>query len=495
MATKTNYIDLDQEIDEVLSGANKKNNTQKKKKNKKKSDDGDGSIMSKLLKKNPLRLPTLGEKITGKVVAVDSLALYIDLEKFGSGIVYGKEIKDGFGQGRKKIAVGDEITATVINLENEDGYVELSVSEAIKEQAWNDLREKRDSKEVVTTKILDANKGGLMVDINGLPGFMPVSQLTAEHYPRVEDGDRNKILEILKSYIGEEMSVCILDIDDEEEKLIVSEKVAFQDRERKSIKELKKGDVIEGEVSGVVDFGAFVKFVPPSKKGSENEEDKLEGLVHISQLDWQLIDDPRKIIHVGDKIRAKIIAIDDTRISLSIRELKSDPWEKAGEKYKLGDIVKGTINKINHFGAFVYLDEDIHGLAHISSFPGYPKKPIEEVVKIGDKYYWEIMSLEPNDHRMGLKFIGEKKKKKDEAKKAEKKNEEKEDEKVKTQKDASADQSNEDSKQTKAKVKKETKAKKSTKKIVKKSVVKKGKEKITKKKTTKKSVKKETKKK
>ena len=176
---------------------------------------------------------------------------------------------------------------------------------------------------------------------------------------------------------------------------------------RKKQFEFKMGDIVEGEISGVVDFGAFVKFFPPSKKEEGDEKDKLEGLVHISQLDWKLISNPRDFVKVGDKIKAKIIDINETRISLSIRELKNDPWANVGEIYKVGDVVDGTVNKINHFGAFVYLDKDIHGLAHVSEFISrYPSKNIDEVIVAGEVYKWEIMSMDPNEHRMGLKFIG-----------------------------------------------------------------------------------------
>jgi small subunit ribosomal protein S1 len=340
--------------------------------------------MEELLKDNLPVIAQEGTKIKGKVIEIDTHSLFVDLGEMGVGIIYGKEIKDGFGGDRKKLKAGDEITATVVDEENEEGYVELSVREAIKEEAWKDLEKKRDQGEIIMVKILDANKGGLMIEVNNITGFMPVSQLTAEHYPRVEDGDKNKIFEILKSYVNTEMKVCVIDVDIEEEKLIVSEKEAYKEEEKKSVSEFKVGDVIEGEVSGVVDFGAFVKFFPPSHQNSKEETDKLEGLVHISQLDWKLIDNPRDVVAVGDKIKAKIISIDDTRISLSIRELKADPWSQAAEKYKTGDIVEGTVNKLNHFGAFVYLDDDIHGLSHISEFISrYPGKNVDEVK---DKY-------------------------------------------------------------------------------------------------------------
>jgi len=364
--------------------------------------------MEELLKDKLPVIPEEGTKIKGTVIEVDTHALFVDLGEMGVGIIYGKEVKDGFGGNRKKLKTGDEITASVVDSENEEGYVELSVREAIREEAWRDLNSKKDTGEIIMVKILDANKGGLMVEVNNITGFMPVSQLTAEHYPRVEDGDKNKIFEILKSYVNTEMKVCVIDANIEEEKLIVSEKEAYREEEKKNIAEFKVGDVVEGEVSGVVDFGAFVKFFPPSREDSKDDADKLEGLVHISQLDWKLIDNPRDVVSVGDKVKAKIISIDDTRVSLSVRELKADPWSQVGEKYKVGDIVEGTVNKLNHFGAFVYLNEDIHGLSHISEFISrYPGKNVDEVIQVNEVYLWQIMSMDPDKHRMGLKFVGE----------------------------------------------------------------------------------------
>lgn len=418
-------------------------------------DDVVKSKMEELLKEFPVQSLQEGKKIKGTVIEVDKHALFVDLGEYGTGIVYGKEIKDGIGDNRKKLNKGSEIVATVIEQENDEGYVELSVKEAMMEEAWNDLRDKMSKKEVISAKILDANKGGLMVEINGVVGFMPVSQLSAEHYPRVDDGDKNKIFEILKSYIGTEMRIVVLDAIEDDEKLIVSEKEAYKDEEKEAISEFKMGDIVEGEISGVVDFGAFVKFFPPSKKELGDEKDKLEGLVHISQLDWKLISNPRDFVKVGDKIKAKIIDINETRISLSIRELKNDPWANVGENYKVGDVVDGTVNKINHFGAFVYLDQDIHGLAHVSEFISkYPNKNIDEVIVVGEVYKWQIMSMEPNEHRMGLKFIG----KEDKIVKEEKKDEEVSSEKPKKEKKVA--KKKEDSKEeVKEEKKKETKKK------------------------------------
>jgi small subunit ribosomal protein S1 len=366
---------------------------------------GPAQTMADFLNQTKLNFPKEGDVIDGKVLEIGSNAVYLDLGVFGTGIVLGKEIKDGLGT-TDKLKIGDTVTATVTDLENDDGYIELSVREASIEKAWLDLEEKQAEEAVFSTKILDANKGGLIVEVNGITGFLPVSQLSNEHYPRVEEGEKGKILEKLRSYIGIEMQVKVIDIDREGEKLIVSEKAAYSAEEKKAISELKLGDVIEGEVSGVVDFGAFIKFFPPSKTESVREEDKLEGLVHISELAWQLIDNPRDIIKTGDRVKAKIIGIDNTRVSLSIKALAKDPWVSAEEKYQAGKTYDGQVRKINHFGAFVYLDDDIHGLAHVSELlEANPGKNIEEIIQVENTYKWKILSIDPKEHRMGLALI------------------------------------------------------------------------------------------
>jgi small subunit ribosomal protein S1 len=359
-----------------------------------------GSSMEDLLTNNEIVFPKVGDVVEGKIIEITSSAIYLDITPFGTGIVLGREMKDGMSSG--KLAVDEKVTATITDLENEDGFIELSIREASHEKAWEDLKRKLASQEKVKTRVTNANKGGLLIEVNGISGFLPVSQLSSKNYPRVEDGDKNKILGMLKKLINQELEVRVLDADKETEKLIVSEKAAQKEKDRAVISNLKVGDVVSGEVSGVVDFGAFIKFLPLDKKAKEvTEEEKLEGLVHISELAWQLIENPRDIIKVGQKVKAQIIGIDEDKISLSIRALEKDPWSII--KYQVDDVVKGKVHKINHFGAFVYLNKDIHGLAHISEMAEtYPGKNIEEMIKVGEEYDWKILSIEPKDHRMGL---------------------------------------------------------------------------------------------
>lgn len=394
---------LAKEVDKIKKSASKSD----KPAVKKDQPEEDTSVMGQLLATSEVKFPEAGDVIEGKVIEIGTNAIYLDIDPFGTGIVLGREIKDGMGSGKLKI--GSKVTATITDMENEDGYIELSIREASYEKAWEDLESKRDTQEKVLTRVLSANKGGLLVEVNGISGFLPVSQLSGKNYPRVDDGDKNKILNLLKKLVNQDLEVRILDANREDEKLIVSEKAAQKEKDRAVISGLQIGDVVEGEISGVVDFGAFVKFFAPDVKTAElTEEDKLEGLVHISELAWQMIDNPRDIVKVGQKTKAQIIGIDNDKISLSIRALEKDPWSVL--PYKVNDIVKGTVNKINHFGAFVYLNKDIHGLAHVSEMSEmFPGKNISDLIKAGQEYDWKILSIEPKEHRMGLVLVTDKK--------------------------------------------------------------------------------------
>jgi small subunit ribosomal protein S1 len=253
------------------------------------------------------------------------------------------------------------------------------------------LTDRMKAKEVIKTRILEANKGGLMVEVNGVIGFLPVSQLSSEHYPRVEEADKNKILEILKSYVSQVFDVMIITADPQDEKLIVSEKAVNEDALRAKIGKLALNQVVEGEVSGVVDFGIFLKF-----------GEGLEGLVHISELAWSRIDHPKDLYKVGQKVKAMVISIDRDRISLSVKRLQADPWVEAIKKYQVGQVVKGKVTKIMPFGAFVELDPDIYGLVHSVELSNEEVKDPSEIVKIGEEKDFKIISIEPQEHRLGL---------------------------------------------------------------------------------------------
>jgi len=339
---------------------------------------------------NAPKLPKEGDIAKGDIIEIGSNIIYVDLGPIGTGAIYGygKSIISTLSS-FKDLKPGTPISATITDLENEDGFVEMSLKQTSMDMVWKELERKMDENEIVTTKVLEANKGGLMIKVNGMIGFLPASQLSSDNYPRVSDGDKNKILSLLMQLVGKDIRVKIIGIDKNEGKLIVSEKATREKEEHEKISTLKAGDVVESEISGIVDFGAFVKF-----------NGTLEGLVHISELAWKLIDDPRKIFNVGQKVKCKIIGIDDSRISLSIKALEEDPWKNVASKYQVGQKVKGEVTKVNPFGAFVQLDKDIHGLAHVSKLGDDSGLKNMEVGKV---YEFEIISIEPQDHRLGLK--------------------------------------------------------------------------------------------
>lgn len=330
-----------------------------------------------------------GDMVEGKLLSVGKNEIYVDLEGYGIGVVRGRELYDDEAT-LSSLKTGDQIFVSVVEPENKEGIVELSLRQAGQERVWQTLKTKLESKEVVRTKILEANKGGLMVEINGVTGFLPVSQLSLEHYPRVEDGDKNKILSVLQSYVGQPFDVQIITADSDEEKLIVSEKAVFEKEMETKLSALKIGQVVEGMVTGVVDFGAFVKF------------GELEGLVHISELAWQRIENPKDIVRVGQKVQAKVISIDKGRVSLSIKQLQTDPWLEAVKKYQIGQKISGKVTKVMPFGVFVELDKDIQGLAHIMELSHEAVKNPEEVLKPGEDHEFKIISIEPAEHRLGL---------------------------------------------------------------------------------------------
>jgi small subunit ribosomal protein S1 len=329
-----------------------------------------------------------------EVIKKAAREVYFDLGKFGTGVVYGSEFQNA-KEIIKKLAPGEKIPARVERLDGFMGYVELSLSEAGKQKLWKEVKDLEERGEIVKVKINGANQGGLTADLMGLKAFLPVSQLSTEHMPASLEIDRQKAGEELKNFVGQEFSVKIITVNPRNNKLIVSERETISPSQ--DIKELLSkysvGQTVDGIVSGVADFGVFVRF-------TDNPE--IEGLVHISEIEHRIIDNPKEIVKLNEPVKVKILDIREGRVFLSLKALKEDPWEKIEEKYKAEQEVSGKVYKFTGFGAIVDLEDGIQGMVHVSEFGG--TEEMKAALKLGDNYSFVISSLKPEEKRLILKL-------------------------------------------------------------------------------------------
>ena len=267
--------------------------------------------MDSLKKDNVISLPSMGSFIEGFILEKKERALYIDLSPYGTGVIQGVNYLETKSY-IKKLEKGTKVLVKILDWNNEDGLIEMALQNLEKEKAWEKIKEMK--KEDVTLPLLisEVNAGGLMGNIENIKGFLPASQLSASHYPKVDEGNKNKILEKLKFLIGEKIQVKILDFDPAANKLIFSEKLVEKDKTKDLISKYKIGDKIQVKITKIVDFGAFVKL----------EDTEVDGLVHISEISNKSIDRIEDILKEGETKEAKIINIDDDKISLSFKALE-----------------------------------------------------------------------------------------------------------------------------------------------------------------------------
>ncbi len=336
--------------------------------------------------------PVLEALVEGPVISIQKSAVYVDLGPSGTGIIYGREFQNARDI-IKKVNLGDVIKAKVVDIENEDGYIELSLKEAKQALIWSEAEKLIRAKTPIELPVKEANKGGLILEWQGISGFLPASQLRAEHYPRVLDSDKDKILKELKKLVGTKMMVTMISALSKEGKLIFSEKEGNTEERQEIVGKYVVGDELDCEVAGIVDFGVFLKV-----------EEGLEGLVHISEIDWGLVDDPRTRFKLGDKVRAKVIEIKEGKISLSIKALKENPWKSFDGKLKKGDMIDGVVIKYNKHGALVSIKEGVAGLVHNSSFGG--ETILREKLILGKTYKFQVTLFEIQNQRMTLVLEG-----------------------------------------------------------------------------------------
>lgn len=335
----------------------------------------------------------VGKVLEGSVVEIKNSEIWVDLDGRAMGVVYRREVGDKSSV--SDLACGDRVLTYVLDDEDDEGFLILSLKKAGKERVWADLKRKMEKGTVIDVRITDANKGGLLTMIEGIQGFIPVSQLTAEYYPRVEGGDKEEILSRLNSLLGKSLPVKVIDIDRATNKLILSQKAAKSEEQKKFLKNLEVGQVLKAKVSGVVDFGVFITV------------GDIEGLVHISEVSWERIDDIKRIVKVGDEIDVMIIEIEDNKVSLSMKRLSPDPFKEAVKQFKKGDIVSGKVIRVTPFGAFVQVETPdknhaIDGLVHISELSDEHVSNPKEIIKEKESYCLKIISIEEENRKLSL---------------------------------------------------------------------------------------------
>ena len=327
---------------------------------------------------------TTGETIVGHVLSIKKHEVLIDLGARGVGYVPRREVSFS-----RKYDIGAEGTASIVDTELDNGFVLLSLKKAAKDRGWNEVAAKMESGEIITVTPYSANRGGLLVEYEGVNGFLPVSQLSAENYPRVGSSDKDEILQRLNALVNKEMKVRILDVDRKANKLIFSEKEAVKEGIAERFEQLSVGDTVKGVVTGVVDFGAFVNV------------EGIEGLIHISEISWERVNSPSDYVKVGDVIEAKIIAIDKERLSLSIKQLTEDPWLSEAEKFSKGDTVEGTVTRITPLGAFVQISPAVEALVHVSELGGDGTDP-EKVFTLNERKDFVVLDIDKDNRKISL---------------------------------------------------------------------------------------------
>ena len=342
--------------------------------------------MDELLASSDVKQLTTGSVVEGVVTSVRKHQVWIDLGPNGTGVVLRREIAPG-----QVLEEGQTVTVSVIDPEMDEGYALLSMKRAAKDRGWDELQRIFEAQETVDVAPYDANRGGLLVEMEGIRGFLPVSQLAAGHYPRVSGADKDEILQKLNQLIGQALRMRILDVSRKDNKLIFSEKEAVKDDMQNRFVSLKVNDEVEGVVTGVIDYGAFVNV------------DGIEGLIHISEISWERVDNPRNYVKVGERIKAKIISINKDRLSLSLKQMSEDPWLTEIKAFNKGDVVEGKITRITPFGAFVQVSPSVEALVHVSEMGGETDAvDPEQLFQLNERKKFKILDIDPEGRKIAL---------------------------------------------------------------------------------------------
>ena len=337
--------------------------------------------------KHELRVPKRGDVLEGIVTEVSKKSLMVDISGKTEGVVTDREYEmaEDYIQ---KLHVGDKVQVYVASVENDRGQVLLSLRKAMANQKWELFEQALKTDEVVTVQGIELNKGGMIVGVDGLRGFVPTSQFGKQYIGKLE------------SLLNRPIKVKVIEVDKEKNRLIFSERHISEAQliaQKATVMDsIELSGVYEGVVSGVMPFGVFVT-VEVALKG-EKEPGKIEGLVHISEISWEKVEDPKRYVKVGERIKVKVLSLDKEtgRLNLSIKQLTDDPWLSVADQFPEGSVASGVVSRVAPFGVFINLGAGIDGLIHIS------KIPVGNEPKVGDKIEVTVEKVEPEARRMRL---------------------------------------------------------------------------------------------
>lgn len=332
-----------------------------------------------------------GDTVDGQIMRVDRDEILVDIGSKAEGIVPSREMQSLLPEDRAALQVGAVLLVFVVQSEDKEGRAILSVDKARQERSWRVLQTAHEKGDVILARVVNYNKGGLLVNLDGVRGFVPASQVTG-----ISRGPDTQKQSDMARMVNTDLSLKVIEINRTRNRLILSERQAVQEsRELKKdelLSNLHEGDVRTGIVSSVCDFGVFVDI------------GGADGLVHLSEISWSRVKHPSELLKVGDKTPVYILSIDNERkrIALSIKRTQSEPWTRAGERYQLGQIVEGTITQLASFGAFARIEDGIEGLIHISEMGDERIQHPKELVAEGQVVQARIIRIDPARKRMGL---------------------------------------------------------------------------------------------
>jgi small subunit ribosomal protein S1 len=331
-----------------------------------------------------------GELVEGTVVLVDREEILVDIGGKMEAVIATGEIHDEHGE--LSLQRGDHVSAVVIVPENSDGRPVISINRARAEIGWRDLQTKKDAEEVVTGEVVDHNKGGLIVSVDGVRGFVPLSQIVELR----RGGSEEEVEEKLRSMRGQTLYLKVIEMNRRRNRLILSERAAAQERRAQQkdrlLAELQAGEIRHGRVSSLTDFGAFVDL------------GGADGLIHLSELSWGQVQHPSQVLRVGGEVDVRVVGVDreNKKIALSLKQVEENPWTRIESKYHVGDTVPAKITKLAQFGAFAELEPGVEGLVHISELSDERITHPKQVVREGEDVQLRIIKIDPQRHRLGL---------------------------------------------------------------------------------------------